>query len=117
MTTDMSRDCCRAGGDQIAEMLLLLLLDTGAAGTTGAEAVVGRVADVFELPTDGGELLYGDPGLELEGGGDLLPPLDDVPALGLGFGVSGPFCCCRHFARRFLNQTCEIKIELIYPEA
>ena len=86
-------------------MVGALLLDE--AGTVGTDGV-GRVADVFELPTDGGELLYGELGLELDGGGDLLPLFEDPPAFGrVLVGVSVPFCCCRHLARRFLNQTCE----------
>ena len=76
----------------------------GTAGTDGGTVEEGAVL----LPALGGELLYGDPGLELDGGGDLLPDLA-VDILGRGFGVSFPFCCCLHFARRFLNQTWKYK--------
>lgn len=72
------------------------------AGIAGTDGTVDEGAVL--LPALGGELLYGDPGLELEGGGDLLPDLG-VEILGRGFGASFPFCCCLHFALRFLNQT------------
>lgn len=96
----MSMFCGIVTGDQILPLVALVggrLVGTAGIEGAGAEGVV-------LLPALGGELLYGDPGLELEGGGDLLPDLG-VEILGRVFGVSLPFCCCLHLARRFLNQT------------
>lgn len=75
---------------------------SGCRGVTGAAVGSGAA---LELPAEGGGLLvYGEPGLELEAGGDLLPDLVDC-ALVLGLAVSLPFCCCLVFARLFLNHT------------
>jgi len=74
-------------------------IDTGVVGVAKVVAL--------ELPAEGGELLvYGEPGLELEAGGDLLPDLLDDTLVRV-FVLSFPFCCCLHFARLFLNQTCK----------
>lgn len=75
----------------------------------GNEAAVGAEAGgitALVLSTDGGGLFfkYGEPGLELDAGGDLLPALVEV-TFDLVLAASLPFCCCLHFARRFLNQT------------
>lgn len=91
-----------AAGDQILDGVLAVTRD-GAAGGAG-----GRLADVFELPAEAGELLYGELGPELDGGGDLLLLFDVTFGLA-GLGASLPFCCCLHFALLFLNHTCMTK--------
>lgn len=93
-----------AAGDQMLEGVLAVVREAATVGWGGCD--VGRLFEVLELPADAGELLYGELGLELDGGGDLLLFFDVVETFGrAGFGASLPFCCCRHFARLFLNHT------------
>lgn len=105
------------GGSTAGDQILDDVLDEaeGWAGTTGGGTDTGTIfAEALEPSTEFGEgLLYGESGLGglADGAGDLLPLFeDDDDILGLGFGVSLPFCCCLHLALLFLNQTCKTEI-------
>ena len=102
----MSSDCgIEAGHQRLAEALLAVPVNDDGTdiGCIGAGGIVDVGAAALELPAEGGGLLlYGEPGLELEAGGDLLPDLLDC-TFDLGLATSFPFCCCLVFARLFLN--------------